>query len=127
MDLGDEALDRWQLVNALSEDAMVQIFERASLSGDRKLAQSIASAWLKTSRHIGRGRMEEVMRAATKLVRLRNEIVDLGGLEHSLLTQEIERIFFRVSGITDGLPASRSSAIAENWTLWGTRPAGSAN
>ncbi len=112
LDLGLEAPERWQLVEALSEDAMVQIFERASLAGDHKLARAIASAWLETSRHIGRGRMEHVMRTATKLVRIRNEIVDLGYLEEAVLYKEIEGIFFRVAGIKDGIPASRSLATA---------------
>lgn len=101
LDLGEESPDRWRLVRALSEDAMVQIFERASLAGDRRLAQSIASAWLDASRHIGRGRMEDVMRTATKLIRLRNEILDFGCLEPAVLKQEVEKIFFRVAGITD--------------------------
>lgn len=114
LDLGPGSVDRWQLVHALSEDAMVQIFERASLAGDRKLARAIASAWMVTSGRIGRGRMEEVMRAATKMVRLRNEIIDLGELEQSVLTREIEKIFFRVAGVTDDLTASRPFATAES-------------
>ena len=111
LDLGEEAPDRWRLVRALSEDAMVQIFERASLAGDRRLAQSIASAWLEASRQIGRGRMEDVMRTATKLIRLRNEIVDLAYLEPVLLKQEVEKIFFRVAGITNDTGNSRTLEI----------------
>lgn len=113
LDLGEDASNRWQLVEALSEDAMVQIFERASLSADRNLAQAIAAAWLETSRRIGRGRMEIVMRTATKLIRLRNEIVDLGFLEDATLKREVERIFFRVAGINEEVPIPPSMASVD--------------
>lgn len=114
LDLGKSASDRWQLVEALSEDAMVQIFERASIARDRKLAKAIAAAWLETSRHIGRRRMEIVMRTATKIVRLRNEIVDLGYLEEAVLKRDIYGIFVRAAEITDEIPASRSFAKASS-------------
>lgn len=99
LDLGQDVPNRWSLVEALSEDAMVQIFERASLAADHALAQAIAAAWLETSRRIGKARMEDVMRSATKMIRLRNEIVDLGFLDQAILKQEIEAIFFRAAGV----------------------------
>lgn len=80
LDRGHEHPDRWGLVRALSEDAAVQIFERASIGGSRPLAMAMAEEWVAMATRIGRGRMEPIMRRATKLVRLRNEIVDIAGL-----------------------------------------------
>lgn len=104
LDRGPGHEDRWGLVNALSEDAMVQIFERASLSGEPRLARAIAEAWVVTAGRIGRSRMEDVMRRATKLVRLRNEIMDLAFLSDDLLVAEIRSIFERVAGVAEQAP-----------------------
>lgn len=80
MDRGEEHTERWGLVRSLSEDAAVQIFERASIGGSKLLAMAVAERWVSMAAEIGRGRMEPIMRRATKLVRLRNEIVDIAGL-----------------------------------------------
>lgn len=80
LDRGVDHPDRWGLIRSLSEDAAVQIFERASIGGSRPLAMTIAEEWVSMAARLGRGRMEPVMRRATKLVRLRNEIVDIAGL-----------------------------------------------
>ena len=93
LDLGGEPSRRWRLVNALSEDAAVQIFERASIAGNRRLATAVAEQWLQTATDIGRGRMEPVMRSATKLVRLRNEVVDLGSLDDGELEEFVGAAF----------------------------------
>lgn len=85
LDRGAHHENRWGLVRALSEDAAVQIFERASIGGNRPLAIALAEGWVSMAAKIGRGNMEQVMRRATKLIRLRNEIVDLGGLQESEL------------------------------------------
>jgi len=83
LDRGEQHPDRWRLIRALTEDAAVQIFERPSISGNGPLARSLAERWLRMAAKIGRSNMEPVMRRATKLVRLRNEIVDVGGLPDS--------------------------------------------
>ena len=80
LDRGAGHPERWELVRSLSEDAAVQIFERASIGGNRLLAQAIAKEWMRMGARIGRSRMEPIMRRATKLIRLRNEIVDIVGL-----------------------------------------------
>lgn len=80
LDRGEDHPERWGLVRALSEDAAVQIFERASIAGSKALASAIAEEWLLRARSTGRARMEPIMRRAMKLVRLRNEIVDVDGL-----------------------------------------------
>lgn len=83
LDRGEHHEDRWGLVRALSEDALVQIFERASIGGNRAIAIALAEGWLRTATLVGRGAMEPVMRRATKLLRLRNEILDVAGLPDS--------------------------------------------
>lgn len=80
LDRGEDHPDRWGLVRSLSEDAAVQIFERPSVAGNVPLAVAIAEEWVTMAAKVGRGRMEPIMRRATKLVRLRNEIVDIAGL-----------------------------------------------
>lgn len=102
LDLGDTAGDeRWRLLEGLSEDAMVQIFERASIASDAQLARAVAAGWLDTADRIGRARMEDVMRRATKLLRLRNQIIDLTFLSPQELAREVENAFSRSS---EGLP-----------------------
>lgn len=83
LDRGPGSADRWGLVNSLNEDAAVQIFERASIAGNRRLAVALAEGRLRAAEHIERSRMEDVMRCATRLVRLRNEVFDLAGMTDS--------------------------------------------
>lgn len=80
LDRGGGHEDRWGLIRALSEDAAVQIFERASIAGNRRIAIALAEGWLRMADRIGRAAMEPVMRLATKLLRLRNEVFDIAGL-----------------------------------------------
>lgn len=93
LDRGEHHEDRWGLVRSLSEDAAVQIFERASICGSKRLAMALAEEWGRVAARIGRGNMEPVMRRATKLVRLRNEIVDLAGLPDAELGALMTSIF----------------------------------
>ncbi|MEP3428355.1 MAG: DUF6339 family protein [Roseibium sp.] len=89
--------ERWKLLEDLSEDAMVQIFERASIASDATLARAIATGWVATSDRIGRARMEDVMRRATKLLRLRNQVMDLTFLGHDELKKEVDCAFSQSS------------------------------
>lgn len=93
LDRGENHPQRWLLVESLSEDAFVQIFERASIAGHRRLARMIAETWVSFANKHGRGSMESVMRRALKLVRLRNEIVDLAFLSDLELRKELEHAF----------------------------------
>lgn len=93
LDRGENHPDRWGLVRSLSEDAAVQIFERASISGNRPLAVALAEGWVRMAARIGRGSMEPVMRQATKVIRLRNEIVDLAGISPELLGALVDSCF----------------------------------
>jgi hypothetical protein len=77
----------------LTEDAAVQIFERASIGGNKRLAVALSEGWIRMAAKIGRGNMEPVMRLATKLVRLRNEIIDLAGLPDNELEAAVTSFF----------------------------------
>ena len=93
LDRGEGHPERWLFLRELTEDSMVQIFERASLSSERKLAQAIASSWVKTANDAGRNVMEKIMRTAIKLIRLRNEIVDLGSVPADECCAQIDELF----------------------------------
>jgi len=77
LDRGAGHPDRWGLVGALTEDAMVQIFERSAVHAHRALAKAIAEAWVQQATEGGRHSMQPVMRGAIKVVRLINEIRDI--------------------------------------------------
>lgn len=93
LDRGADNADRWALIRNLSEDAAVQIFERASIGGNPTLARAIAEVWVRTAAAEGRGAMESAMRRATKLVRLRNEVIDLSSLPGAELEAQVLDIF----------------------------------
>ncbi|BCG23962.1 hypothetical protein TUM18999_21530 [Pseudomonas tohonis] len=93
LDRGDEAPERWELVKQLTEDAMVQIFERASIGGNPPLANAVAECWLRTAEKVGRGPMEDIMRSATKVIRVKNQIIDLAYLSPEELKRVISQIF----------------------------------
>jgi hypothetical protein len=97
LDRGDMHEKRWELVINLTEDAMVQIFERASISGNPLFARAVAEGWLRTSNQIGRSQMESVMRSATKILRVRNQILDLGYLPAAELEELVSQTFNTVT------------------------------
>ena len=78
---------------------MVQIFERASIASNDRLARAIAEAWVAVASEKGRSIMEDVMRRAIKLIRVRMEFIDLTSLTGALLRLEIIRIFAESSKI----------------------------
>ena len=93
LDRGEGDPERWQLLEELTEDALVQITERPSLGGDPVLARAIAEAWLRASLHHGRGAMEPVMRRAVLRVRIWNEIRSLGDLPPGHLADLLDDAF----------------------------------
>ena len=97
LDRGEGHANRWELLKQLTEDAMVQIFERASIAGNPPLAIAIAEGWLDTAAKIGRGPMEDVMRSATKLLRVKNQITDLGYLTPEELKFVVSNTFNTVA------------------------------
>jgi hypothetical protein len=87
--------NRWDLLDALTEDALVQITERPSVGGYSRLARMIAEQWVCSAKKIGRGKMENVMRLAVKRIRLRNEVIAFAVLPDSALSKLIAREFER--------------------------------
>ena len=93
LDRGADHHERWQLLEKLTEDALVQITERPSLGGDPVLARAIAEAWLRASLRYGGGAMEPIMRRAALRVRIRNEIRSLADLPSERLTGVLNEAF----------------------------------
>lgn len=98
LDRGEGHKERWFLLQTLTEDAMVQIFERASIASNERVAKVLAEEWVETVKRVGRGAMEDVMRTATKLIRLRNEVVDLAILDDEALSNEVKAMFTMAVG-----------------------------
>ncbi|MCK9538037.1 hypothetical protein [Dokdonella sp.] len=84
---------RWQLLEELNEDALVQIIERPSIGGDGVLALAVAEAWLRAARHHGRPSMEAIMRRAILKIRVRNEIRSLADLPPGDLASFLDEVF----------------------------------
>lgn len=93
LDRGECHPERWELIKQLTEDALVQIFERASIVGNPPLAKAIAEGWLRTAEKLGRGPMESIMRSATKVLRVKNQIVDLAYIPPEELGQIVSEAF----------------------------------
>lgn len=116
LDLGHDAgIDRWQLVEPLTEDAMVAMTERTAIASDRELSQAIARAWIATAEKVGRPRMEEIMRKAIISIRIRNEIQFLSALTREDLFSYVSDIFNR-SAESSTLIASPAGSEPEERT-----------
>jgi hypothetical protein len=93
LDRGSGHPERWGLLEALTEDALVQITERPSIGGDHVLALAVAEAWLRAARHHGKGAMEDIMRRAILRIRVRNEIRSLADLPPGDLASFLDGVF----------------------------------
>ena len=106
LDRGRGSRDRWQLVNALTEDAFVQILERPGLSAYPELARAIAEAWLRATKRYSKG-MEGIMRRATLRIRIQNEIRLLTLVGATPLAELLDRIFDDASSTCASKPQGR--------------------
>jgi hypothetical protein len=93
LDRGADANGRWELVERIGEDALVQIFERSGLSNSPALARQFAEGYLSWIDNVGQAKMEAIMRDAMKILLLRNKIIDLSTQEESHLHQEVWQAF----------------------------------
>lgn len=84
-DLGGKEETRWKLLEVLTEDAMVAIIERPSISANRILAKNIGLSWIRTSNQIGREKMESVNRTAMKYLRQTIPLICLDALSEKEL------------------------------------------
>ncbi|MGH1421591.1 MAG: hypothetical protein ACRBEQ_07220 [Hyphomonas sp.] len=79
-DRGEGHENRWSLVSALTEDAMVAICERTSVLRDASLCLAIGEAWLDASGKLKGSALETRTRRALKAVTARNEVISLSSL-----------------------------------------------
>lgn len=93
LDRGKDHCDRWGLLDSLSEDAMVAIFERPSIASSKHFALAVAEGWAQTLAKTNRNQMEDIMRRAIKILLIRNQIIDLSWLDSAELQKEITLIF----------------------------------
>lgn len=93
LDRGADHPQRWQLLEELTEDALVQITERPSIGGDPLLALAVGEAWMRAARHHGKAAMEPIMRRAVLRVRIRNEIRSLAELPAEDLKTLLDEAF----------------------------------
>jgi hypothetical protein len=95
-DLGAEGASeerRWFLLEHLTEDAMVAIVERPSISANPLIARQIGLAWARTASQVGTRRMEAIHRDAMKFLRAQVPIVCLDMLPPSALRKSIENCY----------------------------------
>lgn len=81
---------RWKLLEELTEDAMVAIVERPSVSANRVLARNIGLAWVKIASEIGKDKMELVNRTAMKYLRQTVPLICLDALPESEIRNYID-------------------------------------
>lgn len=93
LDRGSKHPQRWELLRALSEDALVQITERPSIASSKTLSLALAEGWLKASQKYGVGKMEDLMRKVTLQIRLQNEIQHLPSMPSLELERILDRLF----------------------------------
>lgn len=93
LDRGADHPRRWELLEKLSEDALVQITERPSLAADSVLAVAIGEAWLRAAQAVGVAAMESIMRRAALRIRVWNEVRALADLPPDELARALDKAF----------------------------------
>lgn len=107
LDRGESSSDRWGLVEALSEDALVQITERPAIAADTRLARAFAEGWVRALDRYGRSAIEDATRAAVIRLRLRNQVQLLSILQDEALAVAMDDIF--------GAPEQAQDDIRAGW------------
>lgn len=107
LDRGDEHAERWRLALSMPEDATVQIVERPSLGGRPRVALALGEGWLEMIKTSPLGEHQQLMRTATKILRLQNEVVDLMYLSEDELAIAVRAAFGKARSVRDG-PSMRS-------------------
>lgn len=92
LDRGFGHTARWELLERLTEDALVQITERPSVAADPRLARAFAESWVKASTLVGQSNMEERTRAAIIRLRLRGQIQILASLPDAALADFMDSL-----------------------------------
>ncbi|CUJ83573.1 hypothetical protein RUE5091_00127 [Ruegeria denitrificans] len=108
LDRGAAAEDRWGLIRDLTEDALVQIFERPGLSADPDLAQAVAEAWVRAAKKYRSGLMEEIMRNTAVPILAMKEIRSLTSLNKNDRITLLDEIF---QGAADSLVTTEEPVV----------------
>lgn len=110
LDRGHDHEQRWELVTALTEDAIAQIIERPSLRGDRRLALAIAEGWFRMAAGAAGASMERIMRRVVRDLRMRNEVQFLSALPDCELSVLIDAQFSTALRIETHLAGETAAA-----------------
>lgn len=113
LDRGENHADRWELVRAMPEDAVVAIIERTSIAARHSVSLALAEGWLKMARAATPGSREDVMRLATKLLLLESQLIDLAALSDDDLAHTVADAFQQAIGkVTAPISAAANLASA---------------
>lgn len=93
LDRGEAHDDRWALLSALGEDALVGITERPSIGADPVLAKAVAEGWIRARKKYGNKGMENRMRNATIRIRINNVIQMMSVLDDQARARVIDAAF----------------------------------
>ncbi|MGY5942530.1 hypothetical protein [Stenotrophomonas forensis] len=85
LDKGHASPDRWQLLEALTEDASVAILERTSISSDWRLTRIIVAEWTTLTEGLGTAASERLLRDAIVRIRIQMTLLEVGGLTDEYL------------------------------------------
>jgi hypothetical protein len=83
---------RWELLERLTEDALVQITERPSVAADPRLARAFVESWVRALARAGQSNMEERTRAAIIRLGLRAQIQMLSSLPDAALADFMDSL-----------------------------------
>lgn len=110
-DRGAEAPDRWRLVHAMSEDAVVQVVERPSVGSSPQIARAIGEAWLLIAAEQRGVPMELLARAAIRDLRILGATVALVGMQQDELNNLAAEVFAATAArlTREALPARREA------------------
>lgn len=92
-DRGLGSSDRWGLLYSLTEDAFVQIIERPSIAANHSLALALGESWLEASTIYRKGDIENLMRRASLLLLMRNEVFFIASLPGHEIRAHVSQIF----------------------------------
>lgn len=98
-DLGGKEETRWKLLETLTEDAMVAIIERPSISANKNLARNIGLSWIRASNEIGREKMEDINRMAMKYLRQTVPTICLDALVEKEMRSQIDNCYKKANEV----------------------------
>jgi len=107
LDVGRDSAEKWILIDGLTEDAFVQILERPSIAGDKRLSRVIGVEWLK--QHARGVDIEPVMRLATRRIRALAQTRMLIALDDVELSSIVAKAFSHAISHVHGEPESEPS------------------